>query len=68
MNYCGGVRFAAARLVVDAADRARVGVVVPHLVVYERQPSEWLGLGQAATAGNLWLGVSVMRARDSSPM
>jgi len=42
--------------------------VVPHLVVYERQPSEWLGLGQAATAGNLWLGVSVMRARDSSPM
>ena len=26
MSYCGGVRFAAARLVVDAADRARVGV------------------------------------------
>ncbi len=43
-------------------------LVVPHRVVYERQPSERLGLDQAATAGSLGLGVSVMRARDSSPM
>ncbi|MDP3861572.1 MAG: hypothetical protein Q8Q63_08315, partial [Phaeovulum sp.] len=58
---------ARAREMNDPHARQVLNSVVPHLVVYERQPSERLGLDQAATAGSLWLGVSVMRARDSSP-
>jgi len=42
--------------------------VMPRGVVHERRPSERLGLDQAATAGSLRLGLSMMRARDSSPM
>jgi transposase len=42
--------------------------VVSQDMVYERRPLEKLGVDQAATAGSLWLGVSVTRVRDSSPV